>query len=952
MVSSPGGLPEVGASKLPSGGMQVRRPRLCDRIDALLADARSGSGAAILVRGEPGIGKTALLEYALANGGDAQVLSTRGVASEAVLAYSGLAPVLRPLLGLLPDLPAPQAAALSSALAIGPPMGNERFAVCAGTLGLLEAAAARAPVVVGVDDLPWLDEASAEALLYTARRVGNHRILLLFTSRLEPSSAEPPPGVPVLDVPGFDEAEAAELLAAHGARVGSAVPRLVRATGGNPLALLDLPRLLDTAELTSLPARDGPAPVGALLASVYGSHVAALPKQTRRALLVVALLDGAETAVVQAALDAAGHAVADLVAAEDAGLLRVTPGAVTFRHPLVRSAVVQQAPTGQLRAIHRAAAAGLTVSAHPLDREAQAWHLAQSVIGLDDEVADQLAGAAAAAVARGGLSWGALAYERAAGHTTDADRRVERLLAGASAACLAGLLDRGSELLRRAVDALGHPTPEPFAITYTRSLLDCAQGRPTLGALRLERAAASARDPAPAQAAGLFVNATVAAVQAGEVNRALASATEAVEIFRALGAESAPVSAMLATVQTLHGDGTEALPALAAARAEMEAPHLAGTDLSNLAYLGASYAVADDLESAQKIFARVVADARYAGALGLLPAALAWAALVEIERGNWDAARTAAAEATSLAVETGRTADLPQALVVLSFLDACQGRPGARSRAEEAVAAADAREVRIVEVQGHHTLGLLELGDGRRGHALVHFQRCGDLARAIGLGELGFVPWAPPLVECLANTGSAAQAAPVVATMVAHAERRNTPYLWALAERCRGLVAGRDDLDASFRAALRWHEKDAAHPFDAAQTRLCFGERLRRARRRREAAVELRAAWTTFTGLGAQPWSARAASELSAAEGARHESDGSVADLLTAQEWRVARAVADGASNPEVAEALFLTRKTVEFHLSRVYRKLGIGSREELCATVQGKDHQPGPGLKPKDRPG
>jgi DNA-binding NarL/FixJ family response regulator len=914
----------------------VRRDVLCGRLDDLLADMHDGRSSALVISGEAGIGKTTLLEYAVGRAAGAQVVSTRGVQSESAIAYAGLSDLLHPLLPLLDQLPEPQAAALSSALAIGPPVAVDQFPVCAATLGMLLAAAAAGPLVVAVDDVQWVDAPSTEALLFTLRRLRADPIVLLLTCRSGPGEADPPAGVPVLDVPGFEEADAAELLAGEGHRLDPGqLSWLVRATGGNPLALLELPRFLSPAELARGPTAAEPVPVGSMLSAAYGRHVTTLPPGTRRALLMAALLDGADLAVMQAALAGAGLDVADLTPAEDAALVELRPDAVVFRHPLVRSAVAQAATAGERRAAHRAAALALQPSPRPHDREACAWHFAAATVGVDESAGQLLDKCAEGAVARGGYWSGCLAYERAAAMTADPARRAARLLAGASAALTAGLPERSSNLLDRAIEALHSPSPEPTEIIQVRGRLDTWHGQPLAAARRLEREALRVRDSNPAKAAQLLADSTVAAMVAGNMHQALASALPAAAIWEKAGSQSGVAGQLLVgAVQAMRGEGQLSLPGFHAARHALDVPDLPAALLPQLVYLAASYLIVDELAEAEKLFDRSIAAARYSGAIGLLPFALARAAMVDFKGGHWDEAYAGASEALELAEDAVRNTEMPQALAVLALIEACQGKPEARARAAATISSAAGAGLRSVEAQGHSALGMVELGAGHSEEALGHFRRCGDMAQELGLLELGFLPWAPELVECLARSGSPKAAAPVIAMLVEHADRRQTSFLSALAARCRGLVADSGEMDACFTAALRWHGRDVPRPFELARTQLSFGERLRRSRRRRDARVHLQEAWTTFSRLGARPWAERAAAELGATGISVGGADSHATDLLTSQELHVALRISKGASNREAAEALFLSQKTVEFHLGRIYRKLGLTSRQELSGLL------------------
>ncbi len=418
-------LPPVPSGKcLVTAGLQaydglvlLGRTTECSRIDGLLERVRGGESGVLVLRGDPGIGKTVLLRYARERAEDFAVVATRGVESEAELPFSALAELLGPLLGGIDGLPAPQAAAVNSALALGPPVPGDAFAVATGALRLLVAAARRSPLLVLVDDAHWLDAGSAETLLFAARRLGaGHPVAVLAAVRDQEASAFDEAGLPELRVGGLDRSAAVELLATAPAnRVAAAVAgSLFAATEGNPLALLELPALLSEAQLEGRDPLPDPLPVTPSIRRAFEVRLSALPPETQQALLVAASSHSETLAPLLAALAGLGLDPGTLEPAERGELVSLGDGRLTWRHPLLRAASYYRASTFDRRAVHAALAAGSS-------GVARAWHLADAALGPDDDVAHALEEAAFEARSRRGHAAAAIAFERAARLSRDGD---------------------------------------------------------------------------------------------------------------------------------------------------------------------------------------------------------------------------------------------------------------------------------------------------------------------------------------------------------------------------------------------------------------------------------------------------------------------------------------------------------------------------------------------------
>jgi DNA-binding CsgD family transcriptional regulator len=421
-------------------------------------------------------------------------------------------------------------------------------------------------------------------------------------------------------------------------------------------------------------------------------------------------------------------------------------------------------------------------------------------------------------------------------------------------------------------------------------------------------------------------------VLSGQMQRAAEASELLTDIAGQLGPEITPIANLLAgSIQAMRGAGDDARDALDRCRPAFDIPDPPTELLQQLVYFATEYSIVNALEDAHVMFDRAINLARQRGAIGLLPFALAMSATNEYRMGNWVMARAQAAEAETLANDTGRTTDRPNAIMAKAMVDAARGREQAREDALTVIREAADMGAGFIEAQGFSILGLLELSIGRPDAAIEPLERCRRLSTDFGLFELGHLQWAAELVEAEIRTGQSAGAATVLETMRATAHPHATRLNQALLARCEGLLAAEDRWEEHFCHALTLHTGPDIRPFEVARTELCFGERLRRNRRRRDAREHLERAWQLFSDLGAQTWANRASIEIQATGKPAPRTSPHPTDLLTPQEYQVAITVASGATNRETANALFLSQKTVEFHLSSTYRRLGIRSRSELA---------------------
>lgn len=909
--------------------MLLGRDRELTRIETLLADAAAGRGSALLIRGEAGIGKTALLDQAMERAAQARVIATTGVEAEAHLPFAALADIAGPLADHLGALPGPQAGALSAALALSdqPPPAGDRLAACAGLLGLLRAAAEEQPVLVRVDDAHWLDPPSAECLGYAARRLEATRVAVLAAARTgETVTALSGRPIGELELSGLPAGDAGALLrAAAGELAPSTADALIDAAHGNPLALLELPFLLTEEQRRGLePFAPVPA-LGGSLRAAFEQRLDAVSDPARTAALVAAASADRAAAPIVAACRDLGVEVDAIDEAEGAHLLAVGPERITLAHPLLRGAVLDAATGPARRRVH----AALARHSAP---DARAWHLAAAAVGPDAEAADALDEAGWRAVARGAHMTAADAFDRAASLTEERDARLGRRMTAAVESGFGGEYERAAQTLDGVVDEA-----EPglaLAARHLRSVVALVGGiRPVLeNCDALERDAAAVAGHAPALGAAMFADAAMMAVVGGDCRRALASAQAAA---RALP-EDAPVTtrcqvdAMLGMTLALRGETERA-------RGPLDAAGRLLGELDPLSPLTGSVAFGMHgricLGDAATLRAEVGAlggAVRDAGARGLVPHYLLEAADAALRLGRWDDAAAEADEAIEVADLCGQRGPLAAALVVRCRLRAATGDDaGARADAAIVLDIARAAGYATSALGVRAALGFLELGLGRIQEAIDVLEDVAAEAERIGITDPVTILWLPDLVEAHARAGRLEEAAARAGELEARATG-GVALAEALAARCRGLVE--EDCDGRFAEALARHDAADA-PFERARTQLAWGARLHRARRRLDARERLREALAAFEELGAAQWAERARAELRAAGAVRRMAAGDP-DELTAQEERIALAVARGATNREVAAELYLSPKTVEFHLGRVYRKLGVRSRTELAALV------------------
>jgi DNA-binding CsgD family transcriptional regulator len=889
-------------------------------IEALLEQARAGASGALVLRGEPGIGKTALLEYAadLASG-QMPVLRATGIESEAELPFAGLHQLVRPALDRLDALPGPQSTALASAFGLtqttGSPLtsAGDRFLVGAGALSLL---AEIAPVLCVIDDAHWLDRASVEAMLFAARRLHRDGVVMIFTSRDYPG-AFPASGIAEVLVSGLEDAAAAKLLADRDIVLSPGQRgQLIAATRGNPLALIELsvPGVLSRSN-----AVGAPVPVTGRVIDAFGHQIRSLPGATRAGLLIAAADDTGDLALLQRA----GLDPAELQAAEEQGLVSIG-GTLEFRHPLIRAAVYHGATHGQRLAAHRALAAACT---GPDQADRRAWHLSVTTTAPDEHVAAELDRAGARAVSRNGHAAASTAYQRAAQLSEDVTLATRRLALAAEAA-----LDDGQHQTARDLAGLAGGDTTDTAINVrllrVRALADVADGI-MLSAYELNLAGAAAIGGSdPTQALWMLMEAHQEIRQAPHDHERIAATVRLLDDLPSDYGRR-PLSWLIRwNAASVLGLDTTHYPPLGDVVAQVrDSAAEMGPRAMMITAAAACLAGRDD--AMKDIGQALVDQARARGSIGLLPSGLSQQSWADTMLGNYRDARIGAAEGRQLALDLGQTFWADWMCGTLAYLaaiegdeDVCRDYAGQVRATEQSAAAAPWAEAALI---------VLDLGYGRVTESLTR-------AQAAATGPAWHHPnitrMAPDLVEAAIRLGQLSQATGAADLFGRWAPLVGQPWAAALHARCQALIADGADAERHYERALGLHDQDL-RPFDQARTQLLYGEWLRRERRKRDARVQLLASLRTFDVLGARPWANRARTELTATgTTAPQPAAPDMLAALTPQELQITRLAARGLANRDIAAHLFLSPRTVAYHLYKAYPKLGISSRAELPALV------------------
>ena len=905
------------------------RHRECAALDDLLSKARAGTSAVLVLAGEPGIGKTALLDYVASRANGFRVDRICGVQSEMELPFAGLHLLFGPLLDRLEASPAPQREALEVALGIRSGRAPDRLLVGLAVLSMVADLADEQPLACLVDDAQWLDKSSLQALAFAARRLLAERVAVVFCVR-DGSDIPELAGLPELVVTRLHDPDARALLASavHGRLDPSVEDRIIAETHGNPLALLQIPRRVSPADLAGGFAHPGTGPLPDRIEDSFRRQFESLPRSTRQVLLTAAAEPTGDVTLLWRAA-AAQRIGADAVALAEAADLVEVGAQVNFCHPLVRSAIYQYATPAERRTVHRALAEATDPRADP-DR--RAWHRAQAATGPDEEVAAELERSAGRAQARGGVAASAEFQRLATELTPEPALRGTRALAAAHAKFNAGSADAAYALLATAaaspLDALQQARLERLrarlAFAWTRGseapalLLDAARRLAPLDAT---------------QARETYLEATEAAIFAGRLGNSIGLA-ETAAAARAAPAAPHPPRAMDILLDglaaRLTGSYLTGLAPLRDAVLALERDQTRPADDDMLWYWlwvecsltpePIAPEVWDD-RAWHELASRAVGAARDVGALTALPLALSSKACANLHAGEFSDAAALIDEGQAISAAVGSAAITYAELVLagwrgqeapaIDLIEACM---------KDAIARGEGRAIGVAE----YATAVLYNGLGRYEAALAAAQR------ACQYDDLGFFGWSlTELIEAAVRSGDLAAGERALATLAERTGAAGTDWARGIEARSRALLTDGQAADDLYREAIQRLGRTRV-TIQLARAYLLYGEWLRRENRRQDARDALRKAHEIFSNAGADGFAGRARRELLATgETVRKRTVDKLVDL-TAQEAQVADLAREGLTNPEIAAQMFISPRTVEWHLGNVFSKLGITSRKEL----------------------
>jgi DNA-binding CsgD family transcriptional regulator len=903
----------------------------CAALDELIATARAGESRSLVIRGEAGVGKTALLDHAVASASGFRVLHVGGVESEMELAFAGLHQLCAPILDRAEQLPAPQRGALSTVFGRSGGAPPDRFLVALAVLGLLAHLTEEGPLLCVVDDAQWLDRASAQVLGFVARRLLAEPVAMLFAAR---DPGEQLQGLPELHVAGLRVGDARDLLDSVVRFVldERVRDRIVAETGGNPLALIELPRGLTVTQLAGgfgLP--DAQALSGRIEAN-FAARMARLPEETRLLLLIAAAESVGDPLLVWLAAERLDVGSSAAAGAEAEGLLTIAER-VTFRHPLVRSAVYRSATPEERRAVHLALADVTDVEADP-DR--RAWHLAAAALGPDEAVASELELSSGRAQARGGLAASAAFLQRSVALTRDPARRADRALDAARVSLHAGEFEVGLRLVGTAETGSLDEFQRARAMLL-RGQIAFAAGHGSDAPPLLLKAAKQVEPLDVALARETYLDAWGAALFAGRAAIA-GNLLEASRAARALpvSPDPRPSDLLLEGLATLVIEGrTAAAPMLSRATRAFAAQDLPTEENFRWGWLTTVPAnILWDEQSWHAINVRQLRLARDAGALARLPIDLTAMAVLVAWRGDLTQAAAVVAEIDAV-VEATKTRIAPFGAMLLAAL---RGREAEAAPLMEAAADGAAAGGQGIGAQyADWVAGILFNGLGRYEQALAAARRaCADRP------ELFLAAWAlPELIEAAVRTGNDQEAVEGLDRLTVATAAAGTDWALGIAARARALVSRGDPAEPCYREAIERLGRTQMRT-ELARAHLLYGEWLRRQSRRIDARAQLRTAHDMLADMGMTAFGERARRELLATgETVRRHRVDATRDQLTPQERQIALLARDGLSNPEVGARLFLSPRTVEWHLRKVFAKLAISSRKELRDALRASESAP-----------
>jgi DNA-binding CsgD family transcriptional regulator len=915
------------------GPAEVFHDRRSEReaLDRLLEAVRGGQSQVLVVSGEPGVGKTALLESSISSASGFRVIRAVGVESEMELPFAALQQLCAPMLDRLERLPVPQQDALGVAFGLRAGEAPDRFLVGLAVLSLLAELAWQQPLVCVVDDAQWLDRASAQALVFVARRLLAESVALVLVTR-DPSDELT--GFPALVVEGLRNGDARALLgsAVRGPLDERVRERIVAETRGNPLALLELPRGFTPGELAGgFGLLDAPGLSGRIEDS-FRRRLAGLPAETQRLLLVAAADPVGDPVLVWRAAERLGIGVE--AAAETDGLLTIG-ASVTFRHPLVRSSVYRASSPEDRQAAHRALA---DATDPKVDPDRRAWHLAQATPGLDEDVASELERSADRAQARGGVAAAAAFLERASALTREPSRRAGRALGAAQAKHQAGAFDGA---LRLVAIAESGPLNElqRAQVDLLRGQIAFALNRGSDAPPLLLKAAKRLEPLDQGLARETYLEALTAVLFASRLARD-ASVLETARAAREAPPPSQPSRAsdlLLDGLALLITDGLDAgTPTLKRAVNAFRGEDISRGEGHRWLWLASRVAAFlwDD-EALDVLSARFVQLARDTGALSMLPLALTTRSGVQVLAGDFAMASSLVDELAAINEATGASLAPYAALTLAAF----QGR---EAEAAQLIEAAAEELVRRGEGQGlefiHWVTAVLYNGLGRYEEALAAVQQAPNETREVGVALVEL-----ELIEAAARRGVADLAADALARLSEITAASATDWALGVEARSRALLSDNEAAERLYREALERLERTRVR-VELARAHLLYGEWLRRERRRLDAREQLRAAHKLFTEFGMEAFAERARVELEATGEHARRRTVETRDDLTPQEAQISRLAAEGATNQEIATQLFISPSTVDYHLRKAFRKLAVKSRTQLARQLlqPGTRREPG----------
>jgi DNA-binding CsgD family transcriptional regulator len=909
------------------------REQECTLLDGLVSSVRRGESRSLVLRGEAGIGKTALLEYLIESARDLNVARATGVESEMELAFASLHQLCAPLLDRLERLPTPQRDALRIVFGLSEGPAPDRFMVGLGVLSLLSDVAEERPLLCIVDDAQWLDQTSALTLAFVARRLLAEPVGLVFAAR-EPG--EEFRHVPDLEVHGLVNRDARGLLnsAVRFALDGRVRERIIAETRGNPLALLELPRGLTPTQLAGGFGMPETRDLSKRIEQSYIRRLGTLPEEARRLLLVAAAEPVGDPLLFQRACDRLGIALSAVDGTD--GLLALEER-VTFRHPLARSAVYRSAGAPERRAAHLALA---EVTNRNLDPDRRAWHLAAAAAGPDEQVARELELSAGRARARGGLAAAAAFLQRAVALTGDPARRADRALAAAKASLGAGAFDVARGLLATAhagpLDELGRAR-----LDLLHAEVAYAQNRGGDAPALLLRAARTLEALDVRLSRDTYLQAWGAALFAG---RLASAGSSLIDVSRAVATAPKPADAPLARDLLLDGlallftEGRAvATPLLQRAVAAFASTEVSPEEMLRWGWLATRAAnFVWDYDSCLEVGTRVVELARDSGALEILAVAANGCGQAAAVGGDVASAALLTAEVDAVKEATG-TRIAPYAALALAGI---RGQEAEASELIEGIIPKATAGGQGTAVQyAHWANSVLMNGLGRYEEALAAAVEASE-----NTPQIFIATWAlSELIEAATRTENAELANGALARLGEQTEAGDTDWALGFHARARALLSEGEAAERFYGEAIDRLSRTRLRP-DLARAHLLYGEWLRRENRRVDARAQLRAAHGLFVAIGMEAFAERARGELVATGERVRKRTAETRDDLTAQEQQIAQLARDGLSNPEIGARLFLSPRTVEWHLHKVFAKLGIRSRRELANALPGFDSQPASG--------